>query len=187
MLDLIARIKGLMQKYGISYKPLWNTETGWLIQSQQTEVKPGTGVWTKVLSETEASAYVARAYTLAWSAGVARFYWYDWDSSTMGLSESGGALKVAGRAYQEVEDWLVGAQMDPCQQDPNSTWICHISRQPHYNAWIVWNPQQDLDLEIPSSWDASSVRELTGGKRDLRGITPIRIGPTPILLEALGT
>src|SRR6266568_1613684 len=159
MVGLVSRVREAVEKYHLGNKPLWDTESGWLIESHRAPVKPGTGSWSKVLSEDEASAYVARAYVLLWAAGVSRFYWYDWDGDKMGLAEEDGVtLKPAARAYAEAERWLVGARMVSCGQDAQATWTAHITRRGSYRAWLVWNPARAIEFEVPGKWRVRDVR-----------------------------
>ncbi len=184
MLDLVVRVKETMVKYGVANKPLWNTETGWLIDNHRTEVKPGTGISSKVLSNAEASAYVARSYILNWAAGVDRLYWYSWDNKVMGLTEADGKTrKPPAIAYGEVEKWLLGARMTSCTSDVQGTWIAQITRNGDYKGWIVWNPDRSIEFEMPTSWHVTRQRDLSGSVRPCSDVKRTEVGPSPILLE----
>ena len=70
MAPLIDSVRALIARHGLGARPLWNTETGWFIADRQTVVAPvGTGndFRAKVLTEEEASGYVARAFTIGWA------------------------------------------------------------------------------------------------------------------------
>jgi hypothetical protein len=154
-----------------------------LIQNNKNDVafNPAYG---PVLSQHEAAAYLARALILAWASGVRRFYWYAWDNSRMGLVEPDRkTLKPPARAYNEVENWLLGAIMKSCASDEEGTWTCELSRGNTYRAWIVWNPSATERLTAPGDWQAMQVRELSGTVRKLSVSTSIEIGPAPVLIE----
>src|SRR4029077_5736022 len=103
--------------------------------------------------------------------GVSRFYWYAWDNKVMGLTEADGAtLKPPARAYEEVEKWLLGAEMRRGASDAQGTWVSQIVRNAAYQAWIVWNPERTLQFEIPPSWRVKRLRDLAGGVRGLSQI-----------------
>lgn len=177
---LIEKVRQVMVQHGLSNKLLWNTEAGW------SNPKP-------FPSDELAAAYVARAYILNWAAGVSRFYWYAWDDLGVSLTmiePDIRTLKPAAIAYAQVQKWLVGARMNHCTQN-QSTWICQLSRQGGYNAWIVWNSARKSGFQVPASWGIHRVRDLTGNQRNLSGTTTrnnpisIEIGSSPLLLERL--
>jgi len=187
MLKVIQKVQAIMSKYQVSEKPLWNTETGWVIANSSRSVDPkevGFSKETKALTMDEASAYVARSYILSWAAGVQRFYWYAWDNHVMGLTEvDGKTLKPPALAYAEVQKWLIGASMTSCQSDLEHTWTCALKRPNQYSAWIVWNPERKLTFQIPKDWKIQQVRDLAGAKRDFSSSKSLEINTTPLLLE----
>jgi hypothetical protein len=184
MIDLVQRVKALMDKYGLSSKQLWNTESGWAIGNRLTQARIGSSGMGRVLSEFEAAAYVARSYILMWGLGVSRFYYYSWDNKIMGLTEEdGNTAKLPATAYAEIQDWLVGAIMTSCQTDANRTWIASISRDGGYRGWIVWNPDGKFEFRVPPEWHVESVRELLGSAKKLSRDQTIQIDQSPVLLE----
>lgn len=187
MLPRIQRVKAVMQKYGLSNKTLWNTETGWAMENRLSVVQaaPASVKFNSVvLSEEQASAYVARTHILSWAENVQRLYWYSWDNKVMGLTEADGrTVKSPARAYTVVREWLLGARMNSCQSDETGTWACEITRDRDYHGWIVWNPDHSTDFHIPRSWNVAHVRYLLNGETQVSNGKNIQIGPMPILME----
>lgn len=189
MVPLIQRVEQIMTSNGVGNKPLWDTETGWAIQDRQDTVRPepGGGFNSVVLSENQAPAYVARAYILAWAAGVSRLYWYDWDGDKMGLVElDGKTLKPAAIAYEQVQNWMVGAQMKTCVRGRNGIWVCLLAQPNNHRSRIIWRPDKKQTFLIPKDWNVREVRTLDG-----RTIIPpadgvVTIGPSPVLLVSPG-
>jgi Glycosyl hydrolase catalytic core len=172
-LDLIAKVKTVMSRHGLEGEPLWDTELGW------ARPKP-------FPSEQEAAAYVARAYILHWAAGVSRLYWFAWDQQVFALQMVGAdsrSVKPAGVAYAQVENWLIGARMISCESDSGGTWVCRISRDGGYRAWILWNVDRNLAFSIPRDWKAQDFRDLSGMKSGLKGENTLAISASPILVE----
>jgi hypothetical protein len=184
MVDLAQKVKSVMAENRMADKPLWNTESGWFIENRQTEVKPGKGSSSRVLTLDEASAYVARCYVLNWALGISRFYFYSWDSEVGGLTEQdGNTLKPPSKAYAEIENWLVGARMIACDADQQETWICELER-PGYHGRIVWNPERTIQFIIPVAWSVKQSRNLSGERDRLRSHSVVSIGSSPILFES---
>jgi len=178
MLPLIMRIQQVMGKHHVDDKPLWNTETGWFIANRLSEVKSdASGFRGKVLSEAEASGYIARAYILSWASGVKRLYWYSWDNEELGLTEvDGKTLKSPAFAYAEVCDWLLGSRMIACSSDASDTWKSRLRRSDGSEAWRV------VSLEIQKSWGFNEVRNLERQRRGVKAGDRIEVGPLPVLL-----
>jgi hypothetical protein len=185
MADEIAKVKTIMARHGLQNKPLWNTESGWFIDNRQARVNPTpTGTKSRVLSEEEAAAYVARAYIMNWASGVERYYYYAWDNKEMGLVEPDGKTpKYPAQAYAETHKWLVGARMTRCVSDADETWICDLERDGGYRGWILWNPDRYRSHALPEEWQVKQGRDLKGQKRSLDGAASVEIGPVPILVE----
>lgn len=171
MLPIIQRIKQIMADNGVGDRPLWNTEVGW------ARPKP-------FLPEDLAAAYLARTYILNWAAGVQRLYWYAWDNhawvSLQTVEEDNQTLKPAGQAYGVIQQWLIGARMDWCNQDTDHTWKCQLNRNGALQ-WIVWNPDGTKSFTVPTSWHANSVTPLLGQPQGFSDST-VQVGPTPEIL-----
>src|SRR5258708_21725883 len=186
MVDMVAQVRGLVAKYDRPDQPVWNTESGWAIENKRTEVKVGNSGMGRVLPESEAKAFVPRAYVLLWASGVYRFFYYSWDNKIMGLTEEDArTVKRPAVAYAEVEKWLVGAVMLSCESNRESTWIAELSRPGNYHGWILWNPARTVNFTPPGSWKVKQARDLAGRTELLRpGSASIPVGPSPLLLES---
>ena len=186
MIDLVHQVRALMAKYSISDKQLWNTESGWAIENRLSQVQIGHSGMGRVLSLSEAEAYVARANILMWALEVSRFYYYSWDNKIMGLTEEDGkTLKSPANAYAQVENWLLGAVMRSCESNSDGIWVSELSRPRNYHGWIVWNRTQATKFTPTASWKVKQVRDLAGKTIPLSADRPsISIGPSPVLLES---
>lgn len=176
MVSAIRQVQDLMAEYGVGDKPLWNTEAGW----QKPKPFP---------SDELAAAYVGRSYILNWAAGVPRFYWYDWDYNPVFslhmTEEDSTTLKPAAIAYQQMQKWLIGARMTSCESNSRETWICQLTREGGYKAWIVWNPKYQLPFKMPDRWGVRQIRNLAGDRRRNLSGDWIEIGQSPLLLESI--
>ena len=116
MLPLIGQVKAVIQKNGLSGKPLWNTEAGFLGPT--------------LLPPDLQAAYIARAFLLNWSAGVNRFYWYAWEDrygTQIELVERDNVtLTPAGVAFATTQKWMTGAVMSGCGNSPDGAWVCEL-------------------------------------------------------------
>jgi hypothetical protein len=170
MLPLIQRVRQLLADNGLADKPVWNTEAGWLPPA-------------KFDSDELAAAFLARAYIVNWAAGVQRFYWYAWDNQDVALvtyKEDNRTVTPAGRAYEIIQQWIVGTTMDDCTESADHTWTCQLKRK-RKSQWIVWNTQGSRKFDVPHTWSVASATRLLQDSRPLKG-TSIDIGPVPTLL-----
>ena len=179
MLPLVQTVKQIMAMQNVGEKPLWDTESGWLLTAH-------------IGTEELGAAYLARSYILLWASGVQRFYWYAWDNHKWVRIETTQAdnktLRPAGQAYRSIQKWTVGASMDRCDESSDHTWTCHLHRG-NESQWIVWTVGNDGDKEktfaVPSSWHAQSVTPLLGEPRALKG-SSIQITQVPVLFSTGG-
>ena len=170
MVPLIQRVRHVISENNLENKPIWNTESGWLNPARFD-------------SDDVAAGFLARAYILAWAAGVQRFYWYAWDNGSLAIityKEAEHTTTPAGYAYKVMEQWLVGARMDGCAESVDHTWTCQLSRSGR-KEWIVWNPQENHKFDVPGAWRVGSITELLHDRRSLNG-SSINVGPLPALL-----
>ncbi len=157
MLDSISMVRSVMEKYGIGDKPIWNTETGWLIPNPEGEftdkrVATQWKYWLK-LSREQGAAFPIRALLVSRLAGVERFYWYGWNHGPLGLTSYGwkkGPLplvkyrKKALYSYLSAYDWLTGSRVEGCKVD-NPIWVCGL-RKGNKLAWLAWSVRGNYRL-----------------------------------------
>jgi len=177
MLELILPVKELMRKYGMGDKPLWNTESGW-IRNPLTD---------RIDLVEQAPGWAARAYILNWAAGVQRFYWYAWDDdghdSIPFTDEDQATATNSAHAYAEVQKWLIGSRMESCERQADENWVCKLTRESGYNAWILWNEGHSSKFDVPKSWEVTTLTKLSG-EQSVWNASRIDIGELPVLLEA---
>ncbi len=178
MVPVINNVRQTMTKYGISNKPLWDTEAGWSRPKLFS-------------SDSEASAYVARSYILNWATGVDRLFWYAWDNHwwvTLEMTQSDSTtLKPAAIAYREVQKWIVGAKLLSCDLDSQGTWLAQIARDNGYKGFIIWNPDKTINFAIPTEYNVRQMKDLAGTITNITGASLLSVGMEPILLENAST
>lgn len=182
MVELVSKVKRAMSTNNVAAKPLWNTETGWSIANNLTTVT-ATGTFSKILSDTEASAYVARSFILSWASGVERLYWYGWDNKQMGLVEADGkTIKTSATAYSQIFSWLNGGKVVSCGKNNLGIWIAQINRADSTQNWAVWTTEGTKVINIPMEWNAKQSRDLSGNLADISSATTISVGISPTLI-----
>jgi hypothetical protein len=179
--SLTTEIRAVMAKYGLSTKPLWDTESSWGYASKGAITDPE-----------QQAAFVGRAYLLHWSMGITRAYWYGWDSTNIGTMWSSTAgVSEAGIAYGQVYNWMNGATMtQPCsivegQNGYNGVYICDLTRSNGSQASAVWNTVGSSTYTAPSQY--LQYRTLQGNVYNIAGDHQVIIGQQPILLEGTVT
>lgn len=170
LVGLVNNMKAVMAKYGLSGKPLWQSEGSWGYEN--------THGWTLPVGDAQ-GGYLARQYLLLWSLGVSRFYWFMWDSGGAGLWDPASGLHPAAVAYQQVYNWMVGATMSQPCAEKHSVWTCGFTRPGGYQALAVWHPSGPISYAPASQY--AQYRDLKGNISPLRG--SITIDGQPILLE----
>jgi hypothetical protein len=174
LVDQIHALRAVLQKYGLERMPIWNTEGGWGKNDQLPDPKAQ-------------ASFLMRWYLLQFTSGVARAYWYQWDNPNWGtLWREGEGIDSAGRAYQQVHDWLDGTTAAaPCQASAK-VWTCVLVKGgTRYEA--AWSTEGETTLP-----DSDQVESYTGTQGETVSPTgkPVVVGNYPVLLKmkpSLGT
>ena len=144
MVPLIRQVRSVMQKNGVGTLPLWNTETGWWIANGDgtpDHAMVAKGGWKRLSLENESGDYLMRAFLLAKSEGVDRFYWYSWDNRYgLGMVEpTSGAAKPMVEKWRSLTSELVGASNLKCDV-AGKKWNCGYVRKDgifREKSWLV--------------------------------------------------
>ena len=176
--DMNSAITGASGEPG---KPWFDTEDGWSKASDEG-----------FLDQDREAAFLARYDMIQASMGVARGYWYRWDSTANYegalWTQSTGPIEAVS-AWQEVSKWMVGATLSSACKVSGTVWQCGFTRSGGYQAIAVWDASQDClngsctttsNFTVPSGYNES--RDLTDTVTTISGgTTPI--GAKPVLLE----
>ena len=179
LIRLIRKVREIMDRRGLSSKPLWNTESGYRVDLGQGDRAVATDpTWPK-LDEATTAAYVARSLIIGWMSGLNRFYWYAWDNGEMGFMRPDASTTPAAAAYGKVARWLTGSVVERCQA-VRGLWRCDLSRD-QAHAWIVWRESDSADLD-PSVVRGAFCREQADGLSEAwKADQKVQAGPMPIL------
>jgi hypothetical protein len=182
--DVVTLIQNVKNALGPAdaAKPLWGTEGSWGL----TNVSSFNDV-------DQQAAFTARYLILQQSMGMARFYWYQWNSTIDGTLWTSSGITPVGTAYGEVEKWLGGKVMtQPCSAH-GTVWTCGFA-----SNLLVWDASQrclgrgacsnsNYSVSGPYTQIArvdGTTAAIAGGCRS--GCT-IAIGAKPILLTGLNS
>jgi hypothetical protein len=171
MVTLIAGVERILAKHGLSSKPLWNTEAGWLGSA--------------LLPPDTQAAYLARAFILNWASGVSRFYWYAWENHRGTRIELVGSdnatLTPAGKAYGTIQRWMTGAVLADCSASTSGVWACGLERD-NRTSHLVWSATVGTSFSVPAAWQARTTEALDGGRAPIQNNT-ISAGISPVLVD----
>jgi Beta-galactosidase len=166
MLKPISQFRAILSDHHQAEKPFWNTEAGWQMNNRDPQL---------------AADYVARAFLIAWAAGVKRYMFYSWDNETMGIMPKDGHNGMAA-AYHTVAHWMVGSKFGDCAILPDGTWIEHLTLSDGQVAKIAWNTSGTRNLAKVHLGSANRYETLDGKSQDIRSGAEVPTGGAPILL-----
>lgn len=186
---LSARVRETMRKYGADGLPLWNTESGLVIQSPGKLVKAlepgGKGVLSKVLSEDEAVDSLSRLILLGLHSGLQRYYWFAWDSYSMGFLSSNKprSQTLPGFAFGKLARWTVGSYFEGCSRTGDSVWRCQFRYgEGGRKAEISWSENGSGQYVCPFEI-ACYVEELVSNSSATEPLRFISVKHRPILVK----
>jgi hypothetical protein len=174
----IAQLRALVDRYGFTTKPIWNTEVG-------------RGCATN-LSESLAAAYVARSLILNQAGGIGRHYFYAWDTpnpnaanlslwlTNPGSNSTYDTLTPAGVAYREVAKWLIGNKVIAVDTSTNN-WNVKLVDSAGRFSYIIWNPSSSGIVTIPSG--VNLKRDLAGGASVVTSGNSLSVDGSPVILS----
>ncbi len=165
----IAHMRAVMSTYGVSAKPLVNTEFSW-----------GNSSPTTAADLAYQSNFLARSYAL-FLANDADMWWYGWGFTGYGcLWASSGGVRPAGVAYEQVSSWLSGAKVAPATVS-GTVYTVPATLAGSQQALVVWDTAGGSTFSVPAQFQGKSYRTITGASGVL-GAT-IAIGETPIFMS----
>ena len=160
-----------MAANGIGSEDIWMTEGSW------------NGSGSTTMNPEQRAAWLAQQYIFLWSKGVARYYWFTWDSQRYGtLWDPANGVHPAGTAYGLLYNWLVGSVHpdQPCSQSADATWTCTLTLANGKPAEIIWNENGSISLAVRAAFttyqtlDNSTANSIVGNT--------VTIGNKPILV-----
>lgn len=168
MVQQINQIRAVMAKHGLSNLPIWDTE-GSFMKDMFTP------------DEQQQAAWLTRWYLIQFTHGVARTYWYQWDSPTYGtLWRDPAGTTVAGDALKQVIGWLDGVTAStPCAPVTNGIWTCDLVKG-NQRFRAVWSTSAQSTYADTKSFTAYT--DMLGVKSKIAS-QPITVGPLPVLLQ----
>lgn len=184
MLVTLAQLRAVLARHGLQALPVWDTEVGVLVQDEAGSIVPqhDAGVFSRVLSDTDAGAFLARVLLLQAAAGIDRVHWYAWDNQRMGLMQQrSGKPNAAGVAYGVVQRWLVGASIR-CEDERGSLWTCTLQRDGR-EASVRWRAD---GASLPAWGRPGQVQRLDGTVTPIAAGSVAPAGPGPMLFVADG-
>ena len=190
IVDVMNRLEtGSLATYNQTSKPVFDTEFSWGENASFPDLDQQVG-------------FVARSLLLHWSSGVDRVYWYSWDVSAImwsltsisgcsvpDSSGSGYTCRTAV-AFEQLQDWMVGAAGGSGCSATGTVWTCTFTRAGGYQALAVWDSSQTCSngscttskFTVPNDVTYLHYRDLAGTVKTIAGST-VPIGYKPILLE----
>ena len=148
----IKTVKKYYKRYGAGRKPLWDTEMNYGDMRKYMKVK-------RQYTGATAATYVARTYIDSMRYGVYRVFWYGWDINVLGTDmTSGGNLTSGGKAFLEIQDWMVGKTWLGCKVKSSIT-TCTL-RAPNGQKQTIRYAAKAKSFTVPAG--ATELRKLDG-------------------------
>jgi hypothetical protein len=171
--NLVTDVRSVQVKYGISSKPLWDTEHSW-----------GDASWPMGANEDQQAAWLARFLAMSYTAGIERTIWYGWEHFDWGtlFDRTTRRLTKPGIAYGEVHKWMAGSRFSPCT-NTNSVYECRIRRENGYEAVMVWHSTGSSSYSVPSGY--TRLRTIEATQQPVSAGQQITLGMKPLLVEKL--
>jgi Cellulase (glycosyl hydrolase family 5) len=169
---LASKIFSLLNRYGVS-KPVWNTETGWMLPST-------------FQSEDQAAGVAVRALLIGRASGIERFIWYEWDNHccvSLFMTEADNATPTrAALAYANLQKWLVGNTLTSCALDSSGVWSCGLQFSSGAQGVILWTTGKTVVVNEKLSWTPAVLEDMYGHDSPAAG-NALSVSEDPVLIR----
>lgn len=98
----LLKVRAVMLKHGLEHLPLWNTESGAVMQGEGRDPEDG-------------AALMAQLHLFGAAAGWSRFFYYAWDNQDTGMLDADGDWRRAATAYAALQSWVAGVRFQGCR------------------------------------------------------------------------
>lgn len=170
-----ARIRGvkrILEEYGVSHLPLWNTEQGYEVVGPG-KLSPDLGF--EVSDQQTHAAYIPVSMAMAAAEGVRRFYFYSWERTLID-----GVDGPASQAFKRSVQWLKGTSVSACRIE-GEVGTCDLHKNGR-RAWMVW-AETPLHWAWPATWGIRALEPLSGKTDTDAPARKILLNLTPILMK----
>lgn len=134
MIREIQAVKKVQKSYGLEMMPIWSTEAGVEVISEDEVLPPG---YIRI-NRKEAAAHVVRQVTIAAFSGLDKYIYYSWDHKQAGLVSSGGEKYPSYFSIKRLLNALVGSQLEGCMLE-NSTAVFCEAKNNNNRFLVAWS------------------------------------------------
>ncbi len=170
----MKKVKRYYKKYGAKGKPIWDTEMNYGDRRPYMSVK-------RVYTGEKAAGYVARSYIDSMRYGVSRVFWYGWDIQVLGTDMTDPntfALTSGGKAFLEIQDWMVGKKWYGCKTKKKIT-TCTLKPTGGSKDTIRFTTGKSRKLKVPAT---TTLHTLDGDSTAVTKGQRIKITKVPVML-----
>ncbi|WP_028534646.1 beta-galactosidase [Paludibacterium yongneupense] len=172
----IQRLRSILNSYGLTTKPIWNSEVGVPFAIFETTVAQ-----TQTPSNLD-YALLLRSYLIDAAFGVSRVFWYAWDDGTFGMAQpTSYASQGAKPAISSVIAFLSGKTVTGCTET-NYLWKCTLATATGSPQTVVWADSAvgSLSYTIPAT--ASRVYQV-GLLSTMAAGQTVTLGYQPLIIQ----
>ena len=187
---LVSGVRDVGKKYGYE-GPIWNSETGLIIQSPGKKVAPfygGNGMLSYVLPDLEAARAMTQFLLLSYGCGVERVYWLSWDNGSMGLSyKNRSGIRFpnkAGVAFKFLTNALNQGAFEQCSINSRGIVMCPMTSEYLGSGVWVWSKEEKTIYsygQLPVEFDYG--HNIYGLKLSQASLLNGVIGQDPVFLK----
>ena len=125
-----------------------------------------------------AAGYVARVYVDSLHYGIARTYWYSWDSHILGIDmvDSLGSATAGGVAYGVIMSWIAGRHWNGCTT-VDQVGRCALSNAGGRKSTVIYTTGAPIRTIVPTG--ATAACTLDGKCRAIKPGTPLVANASP--------
>lgn len=183
---IAEKIRTLMFKYKVSALPIWNTESGYLVNGTDKTTNAIANLgdpFDFVLTQELLPGYILRSMVLAALSGVSRYYHFSWDIPTMHLMWKRGTEPTpASTGYAQAVRWLRGATLGNLKNEAG-IFSCDVTSRSGHKGVLVWSVAGTKKFAIPSSVNISGYETIGGAYIASRDVKTIDVNESPILIR----
>lgn len=181
---LMQNLAKLTKSVGTPAKPVWNTESGYLIEASPAAKRSNLSQMPKfphALNAQQSQDYIVRAYVLGWALHMDRFYWFSWgDDRYAVVDDQGYTQKSATVALKNLSNYLVGSRMTSCDRSSAGLWVVQLISKTGKRFEIVWSDSTVQEFKVPSIWKVKDIHTISGEKRPLS--KTLLVNGTPLFM-----